>query len=138
MTATFDSVLTGAASPGVYFWRGRRDRDLVGEATAAGWQATSLDTRSATSFDDFYDAVAMAWNLAEWFGRNLDALFDVLAELASQPTLIVWDGLRELADVDPVQAGAVVEVLRDATGQASALVVIVRDELEVSEFDGLL
>jgi RNAse (barnase) inhibitor barstar len=138
MTATFDSVLSGAVSPGVYCWRGRRDRDLVGEATAAGWQAMSLDTRSATSFDDFYDAVAMAWNLPEWFGRNLDALFDVLADVTTRPTLIVWDGLRELADVDPVQAGAVVEVLRDATGQASTLVVIVRDELEISEFDGLL
>ncbi len=52
--------------------------------------------------------------------------------------MIVWDGLRELADVDPVQAGAVVEVLRDAAGQAPALAVVVRDELEISEFDGLL
>lgn len=138
MTTTLESVLTGVASPGLFSWRGRPDRDLAAEARTAGWQALSLDTRHVTSFDEFYDVVATAWALPEWFGRNLDALFDVLGDLAPRPTLIVWDGLRELADVDPVQASAVVEVLRDATGQADALAVIVRDDLDVSEFDGLL
>jgi RNAse (barnase) inhibitor barstar len=137
MSATFESVLSGGVSPGLFSWRGRTDRDLVDEARAAGWQALSLDTRGVTCFDEFYDELAVAWSLPEWFGRNLDALFDVLGDLAPRPTLIVWDGLRELADVDPVQTSAVVEVLRDASGQATALVVIVRD-LDVSEFDGLL
>ncbi len=138
MTATFQSVLSGVVSPGLFSWRGRPERDLVGEAQAAGWQALSLDTRHVASFEEFYDEVALAWALPEWFGRNLDALFDVLADLALRPTVIAWDGLRQLADVDPVQTSAVVEVLRDACGQAAALVVIVRDDLEVSEFDGLL
>lgn len=138
MTATFDSVLSGVVSPGLFTWRGRADRDLVGEAQAAGWQALSLDTRRVTSFEGFYDEVATAWALPEWFGRNLDALFDALGDLAQRPTLIVWDGLRELADVDPVQTSAVVDVLRDASEQATALVLIVRDDLDVSEFDGLL
>jgi RNAse (barnase) inhibitor barstar len=138
MTATFESVLAGVVSPSLFSWRGRPDRDLAGEARAAGWQALSLDTRSVTSFEEFYDEVATAWALPEWFGRNLDALFDVLADLALRPTVITWDGLRQLADVDPVQTSAVVEVLRDACGQAAALVVIVRDDLGISEFDGLL
>lgn len=138
MSATFESVLSGFASPGLFTWRGRPDRDLIAEAGASGWRALSLDTRHVTSFDELYDEVASAWALPEGFGRSLDALFDVLGDLAPRPTLIVWDGLRELADVDPVQASAVVEVLRDAAGQAPALVVIVRDDLGVSEFDGLL
>ena len=138
MTTTLESVLSGFASPGLFTWRGRPDRDLAEEARAAGWHALRLDTRAVTSFDEFYDEVATAWALPEWFGRNLDALFDVLGDVAKQPTLIVWDGLRELADVDPVQTSAVVEVFRDAAGQATALVVIVRDELDVNEFDGLL
>lgn len=138
MTALFEAVLAGAASPGLFSWRGESGRDLVGEARAAGWQALSLDTRQVTSFDEFYDELATAWALPEWFGRNLDALFDVLGDLVKRPTVIVWDGLRELADIDPLRASAVVEVLRDASGQAPALVVVVRDELEVSEFDGLL
>lgn len=108
MTATFDSVLSGAVSPGLFTWRGRPDRDLVGEARAAGWQALSLDTRRVSSFDEFYAEVATAWALPEWFGRNLDGLFDALGDLAPRPTLIVWDGLRELADVDPVQTSTVV------------------------------
>lgn len=138
MTAMFQAVLSGAVSPGLFSWRGEPDRDLVGEARAAGWQALGLDTRGVTSFDEFYDEVAAAWTLPEWFGRNLDALFDALGDLAQRPTVIVWDGLPELADVDPLRTSAVVEVLRDASGQASALVVIVRDELGVSGFDGLL
>ena len=138
MTATFDSVLAGLVSPGLFSWRGRADRDLVGEARAAGWQALALDTRQVTSFEGFYDEVATAWELPEWFGRNLDALFDVLGDLAQRPTLIVWDGLHELGDIDPVRTSAVVDLLRDASEQATALVVIVRDGLDVSELDGLL
>lgn len=138
MTATFDSVLSGAVTPGLFAWRGRPDRDLVGEAEAAGWEALGLDTRHVSSFEEFYDEVARAWALPDWFGRNLDALFDVLADLAVVPTLIVWDGLRHLADIDPVQTSAILDVLRDACGQAAVLVVVVRDQLEISEFDGLL
>jgi RNAse (barnase) inhibitor barstar len=138
MTATYDSVLSGVVTPGLFSWRGRRDRDLAAEAESAGWQALGLDTRHVTSFDGFYDEVAAAWGLPDWFGRNLDALFDALADLVVRPTVIIWDGLRDLADVDPVQTSAVVDVLRDACGQATALVVVVRDDLEVSEFDGLL
>ena len=138
MTATLESVLSGNASPGLFSWRGRPDRNLAEEATAAGWQALTLDTRGVASFDEFYEEVATSWVLPPWFGRNLDALFDVLGDLAQRPTLIVWDGLSELADVDPVRTSAVVEVLRDASGQAPALVVVVRDDLGVSGFDGLL
>ena len=75
MTATFESVLSGLASPGLFSWRGRPDRDLVGEATVAGWHALSLDTRQVTSFEQFYDEVATAWALPESFGRNLVSEF---------------------------------------------------------------
>jgi RNAse (barnase) inhibitor barstar len=138
MTASYESLLAGLTSPGLFSWRGVPERDLVEEAAAAGWQALPLDTRHVASFEEFYDELAIAWGLPDWFGRNLDALFDVLGDLAVQPTVIVWDGLKELADVDPVQASAVVEVLRDAVGQAASLAVIVRDDLGVSGFDGLL
>ena len=138
MTASYTSLLSGTTSPGLFSWRGDPDHDLVGQAEAAGWHALELDTTGVTSFVEFYDVVASSWQLPTWFGRNLDALFDVLGDLATEPTILVWNGLRQLADVDPVNASAVLDVLRDAAGQARSFAVIVLDDLGVSGFDGLL
>jgi RNAse (barnase) inhibitor barstar len=138
MTASYASLLSGMTSPGLFSWRGASDRDLVGEAEAAGWQALTLDTTAVTSMSEFYDTVAAAWQLPAWFGRNLDALFDVLGDLTTEPTILVWNGVRQLTEVDPIQVSAVLDVLRDAAGQAASFAVIVLDDLEVSGFDGLL
>ena len=138
MTASYASLLEGTTSTGLFSWRGDPDRDLAGEAEAAGWRALQLDTTGVESVPAFYDEVATSWDLPSWFGRNLDALFDVLGDLTATPTVLVWNGLRELSDVDPMHAAAVLDVLRDAAGQASTFAVIVRDDLGVSEFDGLL
>ncbi|MCW2801058.1 MAG: hypothetical protein JWQ70_2530 [Aeromicrobium sp.] len=138
MTASYASLLSGMTSPGLFSWRGASDRDLVGEAEAAGWQALTLDTTAVTSMSEFYDTVAAAWQLAAWFGRNLDALFDVLGDLTTEPTILVWNGVRQLTEVDPIQVSAVLDVLRDAAGQAASFAVIVLDDLGVSGFDGLL
>lgn len=138
MTASYASLLSGATSPGLFSWRGDPDRDLAAEAEAAGWRALELDTTEVESVEAFYDEVTTAWELPSYFGRNLDALFDVLVDLTVEPLVLVWDGLRQLAEVDPMQAAAVLDVLRDAAGQADAFAVIVRDDLGVSEFDGLL
>lgn len=138
MTATYASLLAGTTTPGLFEWRGDPARDLTVEAVLADWQALALDTRAISSVEDFWDAVATSWELPDWFGRNLDALFDVLAERCETPTVLVWDGLSRLSDVDPVLAGEVVDVLRDTTGQAEAFAVVVRDDPGVSGFDGLL
>lgn len=137
MTASYALLLDGTTAPGVFSWRGSRDRDLAAEAEAAGWRTLRLDTTRITSAAGFYDEVTAAWDLPPWFGRNLDALFDVLGDLTQVPTVLVWDGLNHLADVDPVHASAVVDVFRDGVGQAETFAVIVRDDLGVSGFDAL-
>ncbi|MGA8987737.1 barstar family protein [Aeromicrobium sp.] len=138
MSATYDSLLSGSTSPGLFSWRGRPDRDLAEAASAAGWLALSLDTTTVVSVDEFWDEIVATWSLPDWFGRNLDALFDTLADLAVGRTIVIWKGLVQLADVDPVLTGAVVDVFRDAIGQASSLAVVVAGDLGVSGFDGLL
>ena len=138
MTATYASLLEGTTSPGLFSWRGDPDHDLATEAESAGWRALRLDTTDVRSVDEFYDQVSSQWELPSWFGRNLDALFDVLGDITQTPVVLVWDGLRQLADVDPMQAAAVLDVLRDAAGQAPSFAAIVLDDLGVSEFDGLL
>ncbi|WP_290512095.1 barstar family protein [Aeromicrobium sp.] len=97
-----------------------------------------LDSTDNVSVQDFYDVIVCSWGLPTWFGRNLDALFDALGDLTMTPTVLVWSGLGQLADIDPELAGAVLDILRDAVGQAPAFAVIVRDDLGVSGFDGLL
>ncbi len=138
MTASYASLLEGTTTPGLFSWRGDPDRDLVTEAESAGWRALHLDTADVESVSAFYDEVASAWELPTWFGRNLDALFDVLGDLTTTPTVLIWDGLRQLAEVDPMHGAAVLDVLRDAVGQAASFAVIVRDDLGVNELDGLL
>jgi RNAse (barnase) inhibitor barstar len=138
MTASYVSLLHRTTSPGLFSWRGDPGRDLVGEAEAAGWRTLSLDSTGVSSVSQFYDELAASWELPTWFGRNLDALFDALGDLTTEPTILVWSGLRQLAEVDPMHASAVLDVLRDAAGQAKAFAVIVLDDLGVSGFDGLL
>lgn len=138
MIVTYASVLAGTTQPGLFSWRGDPARDLTGEAELAGWRALQLDTSDVDSVHAFYDEISAAWALPSWFGRNLDALFDVLGDLTENPIVLVWDGSRQLAEVDPMMYSAVVDVLRDAVGQSESFAVIFRDDLGVSDFDGLL
>lgn len=145
MTATLRSVLDGTTTPGVFVWRGAWDRDLLGEARDAGWVPLHLNTSDARTAADLYDAVARDWSLPDWFGRNLDALWDVLAERAVAPTVLVWDGAEAFAAHDPDLAVVVLGLLRDAATQAEALLVVARPDADpmvpgslLSELDGLL
>lgn len=138
MTASYSSLLNGTTSPGVFSWRGDPERDLAAEAEATGRRVLRLDNTGVDSVAAFYDDVVASWQLPTSSGRNLDALFDVLGDLTAEPTILVWDGLRQLAEIDSIQASAVLDVLRDAVGHATSFAVIVRDDLGVSGFDGLL
>jgi ribonuclease inhibitor len=49
-----------------------------------------LDGRSIHSLDDLYDRLAARLTLPEHFGRNLDALRDVLSTDIEGPFEIIW------------------------------------------------
>lgn len=138
MTATFDSLMAGTTSSGLFDWRGSRDRDLVAEAIAAGWSAWPLDTSGVSTTQEFFDELRAAWGLPPWVDDTVDALFDTLGEMAEGPCLIVWDGSGHLGRIDPDLAAAVLAVMRDAIGQAKRLVVVLRTDPIVSSTDGLL
>lgn len=143
MTSTFEMLLVGVTPPGVFAWLGDGDRDLGAQARAAGWQARRIDTCQVRTADQLYDEIVEAWDLPGWFGRNLDALWDVLADLAVGPLLIVWDGRSQLAEANPDLARTLLELLGDASREAEKLAVVVRDRPaddapEVSGLDGLL
>ena len=50
-----------------------------------------LPGRSIRSIEEFYDAIARKLQLPEYFGRNLDALWDVLTTDIAGPVEIVWE-----------------------------------------------
>jgi len=145
MTAMLRSVLDGTTTAGVFVWRGDWDRDVLGEARDAGWVPLHLNTSDARTTVDLYDAIARDWSLPDWFGRNLDAVWDVLAERTAAPTLLLWDGADSFAAHDPDLAVVVLGLLRDAATQAEAFAVVLRPGTEamtpgglLSELDGLL
>ncbi len=138
MTAALTALLLGEIAPGLFAWRGDSSRDIGGEASRSGWIVRDLDTTTVQDAAQLYDQIATAWDLPEWFGRNLDALWDVLGDLAVAPVLIVWTGCDDLTQVDPELAQTILELFRDASTQASALAVVVLQAPELTDLDGLL
>jgi RNAse (barnase) inhibitor barstar len=70
-----------------------------------------------TSKAEALDAIGTALNFPAWYGHNLDALHDCLADLSWQPTgehVLIWNGHRHLETADPTGYRAILEVL-DAT-----------------------
>ncbi|MEO6470761.1 MAG: barstar family protein, partial [Aeromicrobium sp.] len=103
-----------------------------------GWEALSLDTSAVNDQDGFYEELSISWGLPPWFGNNLDALFDILGEITSVPTVLIWDDLGHLGAKQPDFTAAVLDVLRDCVEQAQTFSVVLRGDSGVSMFDALL
>ena len=138
MTATYDSLLAGTTSPGLYRWQGDAARDLASQAVESGWEALSLDTSAVHTQDDFYEELSAGWGLPPWFGNNLDALFDMLGEITSVPTVLIWDDLGLFGAQQPDFTASVLDVLRDSIEQAPSFAVVLRGDHGISVFDALL
>ena len=50
----------------------------------------ALNGKAIRSFDDLYDQLSIRLNLPEHFGRNLDALRDILSTDVEGPFEIIW------------------------------------------------
>ena len=53
-----------------------------------------LDGQTVKSTQTFYDEIARQLSFPSYFGRNLDALWDVLTVDIEGPIEIVWNGSR--------------------------------------------
>lgn len=51
----------------------------------------TLDGRNIRSLDDLYDQLGAMLSLPGHFGRNLDALWDVLSAEVQGPFAIIWE-----------------------------------------------
>jgi|SRR4051812_25718327 RNAse (barnase) inhibitor barstar len=63
------------------------------------------------------EAIAAALSFPDWFGRNLDALYDCLTDLSWLPSgehVLIWCGSDELKRAEPKAYLAIRSVLSDA------------------------
>jgi len=87
-------------------WAGRGGRRLI-----------EVDLAGCVDKPAVLRAIAQAFSLPSWFGMNLDALYDSLAELLEQaPTagyVVLLERLPRTARFDAEQRAAVLDVFRD-------------------------
>jgi ribonuclease inhibitor len=79
-----------------------------------------LQGRRIHSLDDLYDELTRCLTLPDYFGRNLDALWDVLAADIEGPLEIVWQDA---------------EISRQAMGADFAKVATLFNDLELERED---
>jgi len=106
-------------TPGVY-------RVVDAARTADDLRRSGWDVRQATaarSSAELYPALATALALPSWFGANLDALWDSLADL-DRPTALVLTGWDGLAAAEPDGAGRFLELFADRVREDPAFVVL--------------
>nr|WP_040406371.1 barstar family protein [Amycolatopsis nigrescens] len=87
------------------------------KAKARGGYPHVLNGGAARDKASAMDAIAEALSFPEWFGRNLDALYDCLTDLDWLPTgehVLIWAGSDALKEADPRAYLSIRSVLSDA------------------------
>jgi ribonuclease inhibitor len=73
----------------------------------------TLNGKAIASLDDLYDQLTTQLSLPEYFGRNLDALWDVLSADVEGPVEIVWKHAGDSKKIMGKDFERVVKLLRD-------------------------
>lgn len=76
--------------------------------------------------DDFYDEISRQLSLPAYFGRNLDALWDVLSKEVEDPTEIVWQDAGASRQAMGEDFEKVVKVLKELEGQRNDFKLIIK------------
>ncbi|HET7760895.1 MAG TPA: barstar family protein [Phycicoccus sp.] len=103
--------------------------DVVREAHAAG-RAIAI----VPAGDDKADSIARfgeVLGFPDWFGHNLDALFDCLLQRyrRAPESELVWDGTAGLRERDAPAFDRIRQVLSDAEAECPALSVTILDRM---------
>lgn len=94
---------------------------IVATLPAAGWRTAVVPGVSSTA--EFYTAIAAALGFGDYFGRNLDALWDCLTDL-DRPTAVVLLDWDRYARAHPRHWSAIQAVLQERTEQQPAFAVL--------------
>jgi Barstar (barnase inhibitor) len=91
--------------------------EVTASARERGAHPHHVDGSGVTGKADALAAVAAALSFPDYFGANLDALFDCLRDLAWLPTgehVLVWSRPDVLRAADPAAYAGIADTLADA------------------------
>ena len=112
-------LFDGSVPPGVYRLPSVGP-DALMQADAAGWVDAVVDLAGATTKADFMGRCAGGLELPDYFGRNWDALADVLTDLSwlgeTRGYLVLVTSWSAFEQAAPQEADAAAEVFTAAIG----------------------
>ena len=98
---------------------------VAAELARRGWDVAVVPASTADA--ELWDGLVGALGLPDWFGRNLDALDEVFADL-TRPTALVFSAWTAYALARPERWRGLLHVLRDSACRPEAsLVVLLTD-----------
>ena len=98
--------------------------EVAGLLAEEGWVVGVVPRASGDA--ELWDGLASALALPGWFGRNLDALDEVLHDL-ERPTALVLAAWWAYATARPERWAALLEVLVERAAQEPPLLVVLAD-----------
>ncbi|CAN5491544.1 hypothetical protein BH09ACT12_BH09ACT12_33580 [soil metagenome] len=105
--------------PGVHLWSSALDVAYVrGAVRRAGWRFGHLVGTEVATVADFHEAIAAALRFPPYYGRNLDALAECLADCDGSQMLL-WDDWGAFARAEPRFTSIAVDLL--GTSQVTTL-----------------
>ncbi len=114
---TLRLALSGARKPGVYRFTGRSQPSTIrNEVERLGWRFFHLDGRAIADKRSFLAAGAAAMDFPNHFGRNWDALEDMLNDLSWAPApgyVVLYDDAGRLATASPGDWETALSIFRD-------------------------
>jgi RNAse (barnase) inhibitor barstar len=94
------AVLARRTPSGVYLWHAAYDvADVRHTVELTGWRFGHLDGWLSATKPELLAAVGESLAFPDYYGANLDALEECLADLV-EPTVLLWDGWSTLARSD--------------------------------------
>ena len=94
--------------------RGLDPEQLRAWSAAGGQRYVAVNFGSSRDRKSIFTALGRAFELPDWFGANLDALYDSLTDLAPAPGyLVLLDRLPATRDFGVEQRDALLDVFRD-------------------------
>jgi RNAse (barnase) inhibitor barstar len=120
-------ILAGHHAAGVYRWHAAFGADDVQHAVEhAGWRFARVDGVGVEDKRALMDAFGTALRAPDHFGRNLDALRDVLRDVEGRLVLL-WDEWGPIARADRPTFDAVTHIFAERSGHGD-LAVLLRGE----------
>lgn len=119
-TMELGALLADPTQAGAYFVDARDRESLVEAGGALQFAVLPVDLRACADAAAAMREIAETLRFPEWFGENLDALADCLADLSWLPSegyVLMLEHTADWRAQDPEAMGTVLEILNDTAAR---------------------